>query len=928
MPSAPTDRERDLLYGIIALQLRFVTKDQVIEVLTLLLQTPEKTARDLFLEKGFLGEKQSEALLSVMDAELERHGGHTAQIVGSLHDSPTVAQSIADLRSADSPLPSSLEATLGWDRYEVMEELGRGGVGKVLLALDESLMGREVAMKLLLPLGGERDADVSPRDRFLEEARVTALLQHPNIVPIYEMGTSPGGELYYTMPVVRGQTFKDEIRRAHTLRRAGEVSLDEWALGRMRLLSAFQGICHAISYAHSRGVVHRDIKPHNVMLGDFGEAIVLDWGLAKIIDLEATPSAEGNRASDSQSDRDLRERLQKLKDRSASQTLEGSIAGTPAYMPPEQAEGRIGEVDTRSDIYSLGAVLYEILTGVPPVEGETAYETLFKVIAGNFPGPRERGIEVDAEIAAICEKAMSLEKRDRYPTVASFSREIALYLEGARERRRRREEAARLAKAGNLSAREHREHHAEEQRLRMEARSMERSIKGSDPIEAKKPLWELQERAQAASRAVHSAMASAERSFHGALELDAVNADARLGLATLYLDELLKAEAVGDADRVHYYAELVENYHDGHYARELSGDGTLSLRTTPDGAEVHLFRFETWERRLIPVPVRAEPGWAPPEGKGIPTSAGWYLQLDDASRLGTAPLLDVPIPMGSYLLILRADGYRDVRRPLLMGRNREATVGVRLYRDEEIGQGFVYVPGGPFTAGGDSEVQSSWERRVIDVPDFFIARHPLTGSEYQEFLNDVARSDPDEARSHAPRRADGRVIWTESETHEWTIPTDVPDVPQGPDLPVVLVTWDDAHRYLEWRSKRDGRTYRLPTEAEREKAARGVDARPFPWGNHFDATWCAMQDSAPDGNRIWPVGSFGVDESVYGAIDLAGNVFDWCSDLFQQGQIWRSLRGGAWHGGDIWCRSAARIGLTPTEPYNAAGIRPVCVPPA
>jgi len=305
-------------------------------------------------------------------------------------------------------------------RYGQEQEIGRGGIGRVLLAQDSHL-GRAVALKELLPAreatAGDTDGpDGSARPsaptramlRLLREARVTGQLEHPNIVPVYELGQRADGTLYYTMKVVRGRTLGEALGQARGLAE------------RLKLLKHFVDLCHALAYAHSRGVVHRDIKPDNVMLGEFGETVVLDWGLAKV------------RGQADLRGRELQRELELLQEGTGSQTVAGTAVGTPAYMSPEQAEGDLERVDERSDVWSLGAVLYQVLTGRMPFEGRHAFEVLGKVMRGAFRPVPEACPQAPAELAAVCAKALSREREARYPGAAALAREVEAYLTGGR----------------------------------------------------------------------------------------------------------------------------------------------------------------------------------------------------------------------------------------------------------------------------------------------------------------------------------------------------------------------------------------------------------------------------------------------------------------------------------------------------------------
>jgi len=291
-------------------------------------------------------------------------------------------------------------------------EIGRGGIGRVLIVTDKHLR-RDVAVKELLPHArARRKAGARGRspvvDRFLREARVTGQLEHPNIVPVYEVGRRANGTLYYTMKLVRGRTLADALDEHPTLD------------GRLKLLGRFVDMCQAVAYAHSRGVVHRDLKPDNVMVGEFGETLVLDWGLAKVRgqrDLQET---------------ELEQRLVDIDGSDDTHTLAGDKMGTPAYMSPEQAEGRVQDVDERSDVWSLGAVLFEIITGEPPFHAGHPLKTLEQVVNNPVPDPAVLCPEVPPELASICRKALRRDRRRRYSGAGRLAAEVDAYLSGAR----------------------------------------------------------------------------------------------------------------------------------------------------------------------------------------------------------------------------------------------------------------------------------------------------------------------------------------------------------------------------------------------------------------------------------------------------------------------------------------------------------------
>jgi len=289
-------------------------------------------------------------------------------------------------------------------RYEVTEELARGGSGRILVVFDRHI-GRKIAMKELLsdiskaPSEPEDPQVTAIRNRFLREARVTGRLEHPSIVPVYEIGCHSDGSFYYTMRLVKGTTLLSAIRKCRGL------------IERLELLPHFYHVCNAVAYAHSKGVINRDLKPSNVMIGEFGETVVLDWGLAKIKDSAETVFV-------------------RHENEDIGKTVVGQAIGTPLYMSPEQAEGNIGEIDEISDIYSLGAILYQILTGRTPFTGRTTDEIIQKVINEDIESAVKRDKDIPPELAAIADKALSKSKEGRYASVGEMIDDLSAYMSG------------------------------------------------------------------------------------------------------------------------------------------------------------------------------------------------------------------------------------------------------------------------------------------------------------------------------------------------------------------------------------------------------------------------------------------------------------------------------------------------------------------
>jgi tetratricopeptide (TPR) repeat protein/tRNA A-37 threonylcarbamoyl transferase component Bud32 len=292
-------------------------------------------------------------------------------------------------------------------RYVLETFHAKGGMGEIWVAEDTAI-GRKVALKQIF---GKRPEQ---RDRFLIEATVTGQLEHPGIVPVHEVGHSEEGNPFYVMKFVHGHTLKKAIAKYHANERPSDVPRE---VQQLRLLQNFVSLVQTVAYAHSRGVLHRDLKPENVMLGPYGETLLLDWGLAKLIGAREETRDAGTYVTVKHSSE-------------STDTQAGSIMGSPSYMAPEVAAGLMAEVDQRSDVYLLGATLYEILTGHLPREG-TNLMRLIEQARRELPvAPRKLKRDVPRPLEAICMKALALRKQDRYATAEALAEDVQRYLAG------------------------------------------------------------------------------------------------------------------------------------------------------------------------------------------------------------------------------------------------------------------------------------------------------------------------------------------------------------------------------------------------------------------------------------------------------------------------------------------------------------------
>lgn len=736
------------------------------------------------------------------------------------------------------PIEPPDPATGGGARYEDRGPIGMGGMGEVRRVFDRAL-GRTMAMKIIR---ADRLDDPLTRSRFVEEARANAQLQHPGIVPVHELGWLPDERLYFTMQEVRGRTMASVIASVHAASTYGWAEAGGWTF--RRLISAFQAVCRTVAYAHSRGIIHRDLKPNNVMLGEFGEAIVLDWGLAK---------AHGQR------DVAVSTEAAVVMER-AMDTREGSINGTPAFMSPEAARGTHAASDPSSDTYSLGAILYTILSNRDPYEGPSARDVLDQVLRAPPARPgRSDGPVAPRELVDLCLWAMARDPADRPATASELAEGITRWLDGAQARER----ALATVAAADLQLEEAEALRSEADRLAEQAKEQLAGVASWQPEELKAPGWATADRAHQLRLEADLKELEYQQSLQHALNQSPDLDEAHLRLAAIHLQRHQQAEARRDLGEAAQRLALVRQHHRGRHAAYLRGDGALTLVTDPAGAEVLLYRYETRNRRLVPTFVRS---------------------------LGHTPLSKISLPKGSYLAAVRAPDRPEVRYPFQIGRldhwdgippgasePHPIVLPATLSPDE------IYVPAGWFLAGGDPSAYGGLERRRLWADAVIVDRFPITLDRYLAFLRDLQRHDQLELLDRCLPKAGGtgapagvRVVEGDIEriTDEagWWLP----------DWPVFNVDWWCALAYATWRTQQTGQPWRLPGELEWEKAARGVDGRFYPWGDHLDPSWCQITDSHRDIRTPAPVDSHPVDASPYGVRGMGGNVADWCADEYLQ----------------------------------------------
>ena len=685
----------------------------------------------------------------------------------------------------------------------------------VVVRAHDHLLHRDVALKCLHGFAAGDDAV-----RFLAEAQAASQLEHPAVVPIYDVGSLPGGGHYYTMRIVEGRSLRSLVEEVFGGGRDPDAPTEAgWS--RKRLVRVVAQSAAAVGYAHQRGVIHRDLKPDNIMVGHHGEVLVVDWGLAKLLGEEDVTLPSAITAPVEVDER-------------GAPSLFGTIKGTPSYLSPEAARGAVNELGPPADVFGLGATLFEVLAGHPPYRARTRLQTVAKVLCEPPESLAVCAPRVSRELVDLVHRCLAFEPDDRPGDGGEVARALEVWLSGDV----RRNQALELVNRAN-----------ELERL------AERDLRVPRPDDDD----DAEDRWRRVRAAAEQRRELAMRSLEAALGLSPSLDGARRRLASHHRSRLVEALRAGADEVAATHEAALREHDDGSHRPVLRRQARLTLHTVPEGRMV-LHRFLERKRRLV---SRRLGGLGPTPGSATVMSGSYQVEL---TAPGHGPvLLPVQLFPGEELRLTDPEG---LERPIV------------LPREGVLGGDDVVVSASWFPAGPDRKpvwVEGFVMRRYPVTNREYLAFlrcvHAQEGEEAA--LARCPRALQMAEGGGQPSQVFGRI-----DEGQVVLQRDLPTDPFHPDKPVVAVSWLDARAYCHWLGQHSGRPWRLPLELEWEKAARGADGRSFPWGRGQDPSWYVMFRTFLERPHAVVVTDRRHDVSPYGIVGLAGNVTDKCADPY------------------------------------------------
>jgi serine/threonine-protein kinase len=807
-------------------------------------------------------------------------------------------------------------------RYSDVRTIGLGGIGSVLSAY-EPVLNREVAIKILRPAYRSK---LRFLNRFIREARATAQIEHPNIVPVHQLGVFDDLGVFFTMKKVEGENLRVVLDKIDS----GDAEYQR-KYNLRRLLEIFISACNGVAFAHSKGIIHRDLKPSNIMLGDFGEVMVMDWGLVKYRE-EKDNSESGQKLN-------LETNMEAAGiSRDTTVTMDGSISGTPAYMAPEQAGGKLEEIDEQTDLYSLGAILYSVLTLKPsPFDDKmTTNQVLSHVVNNYFVPPRKRAPKrnIPKELEAICLKAMSGQKERRYNNVRELIRDIRNYLENYPvtayrqppyykffkmcqrhplipsativalatligvlvairfEVKSRMDSLMGIAKysieQGDIFySRALSTYHKKQKLLRQEYTSVTRRQAQNLDNELRRLAAEFNNHYDSAVEFLSQMEGLGQKRKEITLELAKIFKN-RLELSILtqnYAETRRLIHKLRVQRRKAFY-EIIESDKDffDKVRMIVKGEGILDVTSNPMGAEI----------KYLPMKPNVDQ----------------VLLLKNAVRAGKSPL-NIRMNEGFFLLLARSPGREEVRYPVEVKCAAKNTFDI--FIPPKVPKGTVYIPAGSFYSGTDED-KSKMHR--VYLPGYFISKYEVTFGEYLKFWRSIRGK-------HIRNRYMAKYVMNGVRREYVDVWDQLGNLkPQfKPDMPVVGITGEAAVDYCRWLGKQIGMPCRLPTSLEWEKAARGVDGRFYVWGDEYRpdvALTLDNQKAAAKYKIAAEPGRFEDDKSVYGVYDLGGNVREFTTGTRFKDKVY-VVKGGSINTGSMFSKCGFSSFSTGSE--NDIGFR-------